>query len=557
MRSWFWGSTVLVVLRVATSWSGVLLVTAEVGVNEGAWKTSRRSLVAQELEELETLLQLNEERIALLEGLKAGTAGGEDLGLSEAQQRAFQSEVPWVSGVASVREVAPSAAAEDYLTSKAIVRMQAPVSLIKFLPLRPGKSYHNNALEELAPPPALLVAVREDGKVDLFAPSGENLATYEAGHDRQISVLAVSPSWSQGDTLIATGDISGVVRVHRVKIVQKRSTRYRLKDVVSRQHDASTMGMTFAAAMNVSVQFQRQLEALTGPDGEIPRMTALALASQHGSKYFVVGDAEGKISAFTLNGAFRTRMDATLSSEHGIDAFYVHLSHLVFRAGPEWGYVDFERLEVKHVDCMDLENHPVTSLVIDSQRSSRVWVADEEGTVRVLGVVPSIRSCQVAHEFSKGMLPAPVELASIRGFMLAFGRAGSNGSATLMALNASVVGKQASDLILTPSPVVWKKALPPTRAWAVYRHRQDAPSTDLLAFLSEDGKRVHFMELLMDISFTVPSQPLWLNGWITLPILIGTVVSAVGWHYLKYGRVDKTKAKAGAGEEGVEKDKVS
>merc|ERR1712194_664258 len=155
-----------------------------------------------------------------------------------------------------------------------------------------------------------------------------------------------------------------------------------------------------------------------------------------------------------------------------------------------------------------------------------------------MSVVSSLRMCQVIHEFPKGMLEAPVELASIRGYMLAFSRGGANGSASLVALNTSVIGKEASDLMLAPSPVVWKKTLPPTRALAVYRHRQDAPPSDLLAFLSEDGKKIHLMELLMDTSFTVPSQPLWLNAWVTLPILITAVVGVVGWHYLKYGRED-------------------
>merc|ERR1719330_618814 len=343
--------------------------------------------------------------------------------------------------------------------------------------------------------------------------------------------MAVSPTWAQGDTLIATGDVGGVVRVHRVTVRQWKGFVPRSEDMASLQNDTQYLGDTVAATVNVTVQFQRQLEALSGVDGDIPEMTALAMASQQGSKYFVVGDAEGKISVFTLSGAFRSRMDATFSPGHGIDSFYVHMSQLLFRAGPEWGYIDLEKLEVKHIECPDFDGNQVVAAIIDSQHSQRVLAADEEGTLWSF-VVRHARSCRVERKFPKDISRAPVDLASIRGFLLALEHGPNSSSpSTLTALNMSHVRHE--DL---GSPVVWRRTGPPVRAWAVYRHRQDGPASDLVALLSEDGMEIEVLELLMTITIVVPGQPIWLNGWITLPIIISLVLILVFWHYLKYGR---------------------
>lgn len=507
----------------------------------------QQDVIEQELEELGALLRLAEERIAVLEQLRRALAEGSHPGLSASQARALQAELPLLSELPADPARLPTAAAEDYLTSRAVVRLEGPARLIKFLPLRAAKSKPPQDTL-LAPLPALLVAARADGKVELLAPSGERLLTFATGHERPVSVLAVSPSWAQGDTLIATGDLGGIIRVHRVLVKQKRAEASRSEDTVSSENDTRYLGTSVGSCTNVTVQFQRQLEALSGSDGEVSKMTSLAMCSQQGSKYFVVGDAEGKISVFTLAGVFRARMDATLTPGTGIEGFYVHLSQLLFRAGHEWGYIDLEKLEVKHVECPDFEGGRVTAAIIDSQQSWKVLVADEEGSVWVLAVRHA-RSCRVEHKFPRGLTKARLELASVRGFVLALERASGEPeghAATLMALNMSHASRPESELRLARSPVVWRRARPRVRAWAVYRHRQEAPSSDLLAFLSEDGSEVEIMELLMPLNILPPIsllESLLLNAYIILPVIIILVLVVVGWHYVKYGRASNSKAK--------------
>lgn len=514
----------------------------------------RADLITQELQELEELLRLNERRIELVEELRNAVHKG-DLGLSEAQVRALRAEIPRVAEVANSPEVFPVAAAEDYLTSKAVIKLETPAALIKFLPLRAPRS-PSSSQDSLALPLALLVAAQTDGRLGLYASSGEKLASFEAGHEEKITVLAVSPSWATGDTLIATGDSSGIVRVHRVVVKQrkgKESAGRIREDTAGFQTDTQYLGATVASSVHVVVQFQRQLEALSGIDGDIPDMTALVMASQHGSKYFVVGDAEGKISVFTITGAFRSRMDATLTPGHGIESFYVHMSQLLFRAGPEWGYIDLEKLEVKHVECPDFDSAQVTATIIDSQHSFRVLTSDKEGVVSVLAV-RNARTCWIEHRFPRGLATGPLELASIRGFVLGLEQLGSGadggGLSLLTALNMSHAGmEEHQEADLQPSsPVAWRRRLPPARAWAVYRHRQDvAPVSDLLAFLSEDGMDIEILELLMHLKIVVPQDPFWLNGWVTLPIAIGIVLIVVFWHYLKYGRVASSSSSGSSG----------
>jgi len=362
-----------------------------------------------------------------------------------------------------------------------------------------------------------------------------------------VSLLAVSPSWQKGDTLIATCDSGGTIRVHQVFVTGKSGpiVAPRKEATVTLENDTRFLGASVASAVLVSVAFRRSLQVEGVGVGAI---TALAMASQRGSKYFVVGDSEGKVNVFGLDGAFKSRLDGTSTPGAGIEGFYVHQNQLLFRAGPEWGYIDLENLVVKHVECPDFEGMHVITTVIDSERSWRVLVADEEGTIWVLAV-QSARTCRVDYKFPRGLTRAPLDLVSLRGFVLALERSGGRGgspgarggeerrTASLLALNMSHVGKQEADLMHYPSPVVWKTRHRGVRSWAVFRHRQDSrPEGDLVALLSEDGLEVEIFELLMHRRVEVVGESLLLDPYIMVPCIVAAVLIGVGWHYLKYGR---------------------
>lgn len=505
--------------------------------------SAQETILAQELRELEALLRLSGERVELLERLQSGLA---ESGAPEAVTRALRAELPLVSEVSMADpRLMPVAAAEDFLTSKARIRFEKPAALIRFLPVRVSLTFSAKEAP-LAPPPCLLVVAHPDGDVQFIAPSGELLLLYSTGHHRPITTLAVSPSWAQGDTLVATGDTSGAVRIHRVFVKQQRISRIRSEDTASLDNDSALLGASIGSSVNVTVVFQRQLEPLGDVDGEAPRMTALAMASQQGSKYFVVGDAEGKVSVFSLDGSFRSRLDATVTPGAAIDSFYVHMSQLIFTAGSEWGYIDLEALSVKHVECPDFDAGRIAAAVIDSRFASRVVVADDEGDIWVL-TVRKPRTCRVDHRFPKGLARSTVELASIRGFLLMLERVENSTDgrgAVLTALNMSHVGKQELDLPWSASPVVWRITRPAVRSWTTFRHRQEQPLGDVVALMSADGMDVEIFDLFMQIYTPPPEPPLYLNSWVMIPTVVSVVIAAVSWHYVKYGRPKPKDVKA-------------
>jgi len=451
----------------------------------------KANLITQEVDELRGLIALCEERIGLLQDLRSTLEAGV-VSLPKQFAQALQEDLPLVSELTQQPERVPTGSADDFLVSKRIVVQEIPASFVKFLPLR--SPYTASPSTALAMPSALVVSARTDGVVNLFTPSGEFVQTFSAGHELPITHLAVSPS--HDEYLVATGD-PGEIRVHKVNVRQKRVTREK-----ERTH-SSYLG----PQVNVTTQFSKSMQV----PGEL---TALSVVSQKGTKYFVAGDAEGKVSIFTRNGTFRARMDATIAPG-GIQSFDTHPSNLLFRAGSEWGFINVENLEVTHIDCP----MAVTAAIFDS-RSSRVLVADEDGTVFAL-TFREKRHCKVEHRFPRGATQAPVELASIRGFTLGLEMMQGERSMSLFALNMTSVGKESD------RPVAWRISRPVSRDWAVYKRYQQG---DLLAFLSKDGHEIEIVELLMQV-YTAPAGDSF--GSFKLPVMAVAIVLVIGYQYMK------------------------
>merc|ERR1719247_2592409 len=105
-----------------------------------------------------------------------------------------------------------------------------------------------------------------------------------------------------------------------------------------------------------------------------------------GAKYFVSGDADGKVNVFTKNGTFMLGLDASTTSGIPVEGLYSHLGNLIFRTGGgEWGYVDIAKRQVRPIDCPGFGGR-VSAVAIDAQQAQRILVADEEGTVWVLHI---------------------------------------------------------------------------------------------------------------------------------------------------------------------------
>uniref|UniRef100_A0A7S4UA69 Anaphase-promoting complex subunit 4 WD40 domain-containing protein n=1 Tax=Alexandrium monilatum TaxID=311494 RepID=A0A7S4UA69_9DINO len=484
----------------------------------------QEDLITQEVEELEAFMKLSADRVRLLkelQGLMASSKG--NLSLPDSHVRALREKVPMLSEVAADVDGGASAAAEDYLVSKAIIPQEDPVDFIKFMPLRnPRSSSGSSSGSSTAMPTTLLVAAQADSTVRLFTPSGELVLSFTAGHEHPVTHLTVSPS--HDEYMLATGDAGGVIRVHKVAVRQRRLTKD--QRYARRNSTDEKVSQFLGSVVNVTATLHRQMQVPPGSDGEAPRVTALAVASQQGSKYFVAGDVEGKISVFTKNGTLRAKIDATATPGAAVEGLDAHLGSLLFRAGTEWGFVELDKQEVKHVECPKFEGR-VAATAIDSQQASRILVADEQGSVWVFNL-KNKKDCRLEYRFAKGSTRAPIELASIRGFVLGLEFAGASGEpASVLALNMSTAIKRSDRPSQLPSPVVWKRSLAPVRAWAVNKRYQQG---DLIACLSQDGHEIEIMELLMQV-YSAPANDSFGN--FKLPVIAVAIVLVLGYQYMK------------------------
>lgn len=482
-------------------------------------------LITQEVEELEAIVKLSSEKIVLLKELQAAVMSGHNLSLPASHAQALREKVPLLSDLAADSEAGPTATSEDYLISKAVISQEEPLVVIKFLPLRNPRSSSSSssASTQTNMPSALLVAVQADSQVRLFTPSGDLVLTFSAGHEFQVTHLAVSPS--HDEYLFATGDSGGVIRVHKVMVRQRRLQKHQKQ--VRRNSTEDKVSQYLSSSLNVTAQLQRQMQVPMGSDGEAPRMTSLAMASQSGNKFFVAGDAEGKVSVFTKNGTFRAKIDVSAVPGTSVESLDSQLSSLLFRAGPEWGFIELDKMKAKHLDCQYFEG-PVTSAVIDSQQSSRVLVADEDGSIWVLNV-KNKNDCRVEFKFAKGATHTPIYLASVRGFVIGLEHGeGAGDLASVVALNMSQASER-NELGQGPSSVVWRRSRPAVRAWAVHKRYQQG---DLIACLSEDGHEIEIMELLMQV-YKEPSSMSDSFGNFKLPVIAIAVVLVLGYQYMK------------------------
>lgn len=466
-------------------------------------------ILTQEIDELKGVMQICKERIELLEELDRTVKSGVNLSLPESHMRMLKEQLPLMSEVTTVDEdKAPTSSAADFLIAKAVIPQETPASLVQFLSLRSRGS--PSAPTQTNMPTALLVAVEANSNVRLYAPTGEEVLAFSAGHEQPVTYLAVSPSHEDG--LITTADAGGTIRIHTVNVRQHRLAKEKKKGSPSDEKRSQFLG----TQVNVTSQFTTEMQLPAGS----AKLTALAMATQQGAKFVAAGDDEGKVSIFSHNGSFVAKVDAGQGSR--VEAFSSHLSSFMFHAGSEWGFINFERLLVQHVSCPEFEGR-VTSVVIDSQQASRVVVSDEEGTIWVFNLKEK-KKCKLEHRFPKGATRGQVDLASIRGFTIALERAGQGvDAAAVLAINMSHVGKSHQ-----PSSVVWRAGRSAVRDWAVHKRHQQG---DLLAFLSEDGRAVEVFELLMQVYTPPPATDAF--GDFKMPVIAVAIVLVLGYQYMK------------------------
>jgi len=392
------------------------------------------------------------------------------------------------------------------------------VAFVRFLPLRNPRTTAPTPVGQVAMPSVLLVALQANGAARLFTPSGELALTFSAGHEQPVTQLAVSPL--HDEYVVTTADASGTIRAHKVTVRQRRVPRE--QRFARYGPNSDKVSQYVGSQVNASAVFSRQMR-LPAADSPAP-LTALAMASQQGTKYFVAGDAAGRVAVFTRNGTLHAEMAVPGGAR--VESLHAQLNNLVFVAGGEWGFVDLERMEIRRMRCLKFQGR-ITAAIVDSQQAHRVLAADDRGTVWVFSM-RGRRDCRIEHRFAEGATRAPLELASVRGFAVALEHAAAGRPrSAAVALNMSHVGKKKADPERAASAVVWRRTGPPVRSWATHKRYQQG---DLVALLSEDGLEIEVLELLMQ-AYAAPMGDTFGN--FKLPVFAVAIVLVLGYQYVK------------------------
>mmetsp|Transcript_22743 Transcript_22743/g.52603 ORF Transcript_22743/g.52603 Transcript_22743/m.52603 type:complete len:592 (-) Transcript_22743:107-1882(-) len=511
----------------------------------GSWPSV--SLLEQEVLELETLSELYHKRLSILQDLQKGlqTGLGRHLPLSNVQ--ALQQNVPALAeqvllGVPPERRTweedddtndlvagttSTATASEDFMVSKAVIPQERPATHLGLMPLRNHRSSAPTPTSQVAMPTVLLVAVQGDGDISLYTLSGDLALTFPSGHKQAIVQLALSPM--QDEYVVATVDLGGVMRVHRLTVRPRRSPQEQRRRVTN--PDEEKVSSHLGSPANITVQFHLAVRVPLLADQNatatttLPQLTAFIMTSTQGVKYFVAGDSVGWISVLTRNGTLHGRI--RVSNGFPVSGISAHLGNVVYVAGHQWGYVDLEKATARSFVCHKYEASWVHAAVTDTALQSRIIAADEDGTVWVFATRDK-RDCKVEHRFPKGTTRAPLSLLSVRGFALALEKTRNfSGRSEMMAFNMSHVGKGWDDVARDFSSVAWRRSSRAVRDWAVQRRYQEG---DLLATLSQDGMEIEIYELMMQVYQPPPGD---LLGNFKLPVFAAAMILVMGYQFVK------------------------
>lgn len=492
--------------------------------------TPQVDLIAQEMDELKTLLKLGEERMNFPKELQGAASDGKGLPLTAAQVQALTERLPLLSEVASQGEREPIAAAEDFLVTKAALPLIEPVVHVEWLVLRnprPSTSSSSaSSTSQSQTPTCILAAAQADGKIHLFSPSGELVFSFNTGHEQPITHMATSPTHEEH--LIATGDSGGAIRLHRVSVRQRRVSK---EEKAARSNSSDKISQYLGPQLNVTVQMHKQFQLPARDD--LPTLTALAIANHKSSREIVAGDSTGRISVFAKNGTLKGHVDATAMEGPGVEGLHSYHSQVLFRAGIEWGYVSLDKVggvDVKHIDCPNFEGR-VADMAVDTQQLSKVMLSDERGAVWVFNV-KNRKDCELEKKFPYAAeMKAPVELAAIRGFVLGLQKHPSDPAdsfSSILALNMSQhVGRRRPGETGAGGHVIWRRQRTAVRDWAVQRKQHG----DLIALLSADGKEVEILEVLMQVYTPPPASDPFSN--FKLPVMACAVLLLLGYQFMK------------------------
>lgn len=431
-------------------------------------KQEQLDFISQEVTELTDLMELSKQKISLLEGLRSTLNSGHNVSVPNAYLEELKTKFSRLEHHVEPEDQAPTSSYSDFLTSRTIFQPGEPLTLIQFLAIKPSSA---------TIPSELLVAV-SGSDISLFTVGGEEvMAPFNSGHASPIQYLSVAD-----DNFIVTADSEGKIRVHKLRVQAMKMTK---EDKKSRKLSAEEkISQHLGQLINVTIKFGQQMQMPSGP-----KITCMVTVSQGSNKFFVVGDNEGKINVFAKNGTLTGSVHATNHPDgiQGVSS-QVGSSFVMYRAGTEFGFVNPGKASVVYTRCPEITK-PISSAISDVSQASKALISEENGSVWVVNVKDK-KACVVERSFLKGMMARPLQLVSLKGFVLMMESPGGN-STSFMALNLSTQPSYAQATM--GSHVAWRKALGPIKAWS----RVAKAPGDLVALLSADGTTIEVIQIIM------------------------------------------------------------
>eukprot|EP00927_Polykrikos_kofoidii_P035660 TRINITY_DN30210_c0_g1_i1.p1 TRINITY_DN30210_c0_g1~~TRINITY_DN30210_c0_g1_i1.p1 ORF type:complete len:533 (+),score=55.38 TRINITY_DN30210_c0_g1_i1:83-1681(+) len=474
-----------------------------------------KTLLAQEVEQLERHVELCFKRINLLEQLRDAVGASMTVGNLQTSTHLLWDQMPRVDEATLDSTVEPLRSADDFIVPNAYIHVNA--SAIDILVVNRAKG------SSVAYPTHLFMA-SQGHQVRFYTSYGRLAYTLDTQHERDI--VAMASGYLGEANVILLGDATGQVRVYKM-VVQLRT----IWDLTNQQiNEIQAKRLSSFVTPLFELEFEKlmvvQIPSMGG-DGP-PRITSLSVVTVAGAKQFVAGDSLGRITVFASSGRHR----GTVALR---DSPIVSLSasgrHAVFRcANNAWGLMDIEKVDVSPF-CRPQVRHfdKVTSALFDDITVNRIILADAQGTMWSLDAAVD-KPCSI-EMIMNVTSQSPVQVQTAGGYIMTM--ESGIGFATTSAYNQSHVGVLEKDTSrYAPYAFVWQTRRAATTSWKLV---PGAKGHHFAAFLSDDGSMIEVSRVYLPVyEAYVPIEELTVWQIIEKFTPVFTLVPGLGIFIYKY-----------------------
>jgi len=364
-----------------------------------------------------------------LQEIRSGVLEGRRIELPSAQREHLEKGAPIVSEISvDARHKPISTNQTRHFIRQRTIAEGSRVAFHTFMVLKKPSG-------SKAGPAALLVTLDTDSKLSIYSMDGDVLLDrQDLGHGpgRMVTLIALSPS--QENHFVASGDDSGTVRVHNLKVVAKREKKVVKGNVTamanSSDEDSSESEPSEEERLPSKKPAQQQQQLIvtanfsstfalpTGAAGEVRKLNALLPVDRGSQTYFVTGDSLGGISVFYRNGTIKGRVRVT-EDLGGVGGLLRGQGQTVlFHSSHNFGFFSVSQIDVQYPPCSGW-NAPLYDVAVDpSQSYSRVILSLTDGDVLVFSTTRGkSKACDLTLKFPH-VSNIPFKLHVLKGHVL-------------------------------------------------------------------------------------------------------------------------------------------